>query len=315
MTAQRPLMPIHAFDEFASYCLELQACILNSAKEMDPKANLTLDPWKRDGSDSSVGSRGITAVFEDGLILEKAASNVSIIRGVLTPSRASTMSARGRGNIDPKGGQAYSAAAMSLVFHSAHPLIPTLRGDVRLFQVGDEMWFGGGVDLTPNYLIEEDVVSFHQHLKRVCDTYSPDLYLKAKKECDSYFYIPCRGEHRGVGGIFYDDLSTDAGFDPQGFTRDVGSSMIASWAPIVERRRSETFTDAQRQWQLLRRGRYLEFNLLYDRGVKFGLDGGRIESIMVSAPPLIRWKYNAEPQEGSEEANMMKVLRKPRDWC
>lgn len=307
---------VRAFDEFASYCLELQSSILNEAKRMDEKAFLTMDKWERDGSDSKSGSRGITAVFEDGLILEKAASNVSIIRGKLTPTRASSMSARGRSGIDPQGGQSYSAAAMSLVFHSAHPFIPTLRGDVRLFQVEDELWFGGGIDLTPNYLIEEDVVSFHSHLKRICDPYSSDLYPKAKKDCDDYFFIPCRKEHRGVGGIFYDDLSSDdAGFDPLSYTRDVGSSMVATWAPIVEKRRSISFTDANRQWQLLRRGRYLEFNLLYDRGVKFGLDGGRIESIMVSAPPLIRWKYNAEPQEGSEEAKMMEVLRRPRDWC
>ena len=284
---------------------------------MDAKAVLQEEKWERPGKDGSHsnGSRGITAVFEDGEVLEKAAANVSLISGVLTATRAQSMSARGRSNIDPKGGQSYSAAAMSLVFHSANPLIPTLRGDVRLFQVEDEMWLGGGIDLTPNYLNEEDIKSFHRHLKHICDKYDRGLYQKAKAECDDYFYIPCRGEHRGVGGVFFDDLTADAGFDVLGFTKSVGSGMISSWSPIVERRRSEKFSEAQRQWQLLRRGRYLEFNLLYDRGVRFGLDGGRIESIMVSAPPLIRWKYNAEPEEGTEEAEMMKALRKPREWA
>ncbi|KAJ9528409.1 hypothetical protein QJQ45_020333, partial [Haematococcus lacustris] len=196
---------------------------------------------------------------------------------------------------DPQGGQAYAAAALSLVFHCANPLVPTLRADVRCFQVAGQSWFGGGCDLTPFYLFDEDAVAFHNYWKGVCDKHQPGLYMRLKQWCDSYFHIPARGEHRGIGGIFYDDLSSsDGGFDAAAFTRDVGRGILPSWQHIAETRGGHPFTQAEREWQLLRRGRYLEFNLLYDRGVRFGLDGGRMESIMVSAPPLIAWKFNGK---------------------
>ncbi len=307
--------------------------------------------------------------------------------------RPQAMSSRGRSEIDPKGGQEYAAAAMSLVFHSAHPLVPTLRADVRLFQVrgpslqfnlsrhrdaplglspgrrvsqlgvgaGQERrlthiaalhhtcprhpaqvagksWYGGGCDLTPFYVDEQDAREFHAYWRRVCEAHQPgQLYPRLKQWCDKYFYIPARKEHRGLGGLFFDDLAAEeCGFDAAAFTRDVGDGILPSWEGIARRRGGLPFTQQQRDWQLLRRGRYLvracgsrplcgaaglrvtgahscwarcvhvtplpcalslgplscpqEFNLLYDRGVKFGLDGGRIESIMVSAPPLIAWK-------------------------
>ncbi|KAG1663549.1 hypothetical protein FOA52_003177 [Chlamydomonas sp. UWO 241] len=273
------------------------------------------DRWEREPGNPNAGF-GITAVLEDGAILEKAAANVSVIRGTLTAQRAAAMSSRGREGIDPKGGQPYAAAALSLVFHSGHPLVPTLRGDVRLFQVEGQAWFGGGADLTPYYLDDAHIAGFHTHWRNVCGRYSPGLYASCKSTCDDYFYIPARKEHRGVGGLFYDDMSSEeVGFDVAAFTKDVGAGMLTSWLPYVEAKRGEPYTEAQREWQLIRRGRYLEFNLLYDRGVKFGLDGGRIESIMVSAPPLIRWRYDVQTEPGSEEERLVEVLRSPREWA
>ncbi|CAG9461334.1 unnamed protein product [Pedinophyceae sp. YPF-701] len=305
-----------AQDDFKDYVLDLQSRILAAGERIESSsgAKFLHDRWERDPADPSAGF-GITCVLEDGDVLEKAAANVSIIEGVLTPERAQAMSSRGRASIDPAGGQPYAAAAMSLVFHSKHPFVPTLRADVRLFRVGGEEWYGGGCDLTPSYLDEADARAFHAHWRGVCDQHSPALYPEYKAWCDKYFYIPARKEHRGVGGIFFDDLASSADLDAAAFTRDVGDNIIPSWEPIVERHRHDAYTDEHRNWQLLRRGRYLEFNLLYDRGVKFGLNGGRFESIMVSAPPLIRWKYNAVPEEGSPEWETLEVLRNPREWA
>lgn len=344
------------FASFERYVLDLQDRILSEAEAIDGSGKAFVrDRWSR-GSESA--GYGITAVLEGGDLLEKAAANISIIHGQLSAQRAQAMSSRGRADIDPAGGQPYSAAAMSLVFHPAHPLVPTLRADVRLFQVAGSSWFGGGCDLTPSYLFDEDAAEFHAHWKAVCDRYAPPTaggskqqqqqqqvgeeaaaaagrqqqqqqhttgagggggggaYREYKEWCDRYFYIPCRKEHRGVGGIFFDDVcSAEAGFDAGAFVRDVGDNVLPSWRAIAARRRAEPFTQQQRDWQLLRRGRYLEFNLLYDRGVKFGLDGGRVESIMVSAPPLIAWRYNVEPTAGSEEERLVEALRSPREWA
>ncbi|GAX77329.1 hypothetical protein CEUSTIGMA_g4775.t1 [Chlamydomonas eustigma] len=303
------------FDYFSDYVLNTQSAILEDAAALDGSGKQFItDQWARDSTNINAGY-GLTAVLEDGLILEKAAANVSIIQGVLTPARAHSMTSRGRSGIDPNGGQSYKAAALSLVFHSAHPLIPTLRADVRFFQVDEQMWMGGGCDLTPAYLHEPSITQFHLYWKNMCDRYGTHLYHQMKEECDRYFYIPARKEHRGTGGIFYDDLSSEeSGFNVSAFTEEVGSGFLPSWLPSVEALRSLPYTEEQRQWQLLRRGRYLEFNLLYDRGVKFGLDGGRMESIMVSAPPLIAWRYNVQAKPESDEEKLVQVLQKPRSW-
>ncbi|GLC34581.1 hypothetical protein PLESTB_001245800 [Pleodorina starrii] len=315
-SAAPPPIKSTSFDNFVDYILVLQKDILNTAEDLESKrgCKFVVDRWERDAANPNAGY-GITCVLEDGEVLEKAAANISVVRGTLSAQRAQAMSSRGRSSIDPRGGQPYAAAAMSLVFHSAHPLIPTLRADVRLFQVGEEAWYGGGCDLTPSYVDEADTREFHRFWKGVCDKYKPELYDELKEWCDRYFYIPARKEHRGVGGLFFDDLSSsEAGFDVESFVREVGDGILPSWLSIVARHRDQPFTDAQRQWQLLRRGRYIEFNLLYDRGIKFGLDGGRIESIMVSAPPLIAWKYNVVPEPGSPEDVTLQVLRQPRSW-
>eukprot|EP00798_Chlamydomonas_sp_ICE-L_P011603 gene11603-34307_t len=303
------------FEDFTKYIVATQESILQMAEQMDGSGKKFIrDKWERDPDNPNAGY-GMTCVLEGGDLLEKAAANVTVVRGVLTPTRAQAMSGRGRSEIDPEGGQPYAAAALSLVFHCAHPMVPTLRADVRLFQVAGQSWFGGGCDLTPYYLIEKDAKSFHQFWKGICDKYKDGLYEQKKEVCDKYFYIPARKEHRGIGGIFFDDMSQgEVDFDVDAFTREVGEGILPSWLDIAQTNRHLPFTEEQKNWQLVRRGRYLEFNLLYDRGVKFGLDGGRMESIMVSAPPVIAWKYNVMTEEGSEEAKLVEVLRNPVDW-
>ncbi|KAJ9528200.1 hypothetical protein QJQ45_014161 [Haematococcus lacustris] len=321
------------FEDFVDYIQTTQQAILSAAEALDGSGCRFLrDQWQRNPADANAGAEGCrasllkaaallprshayvtspwlycaalpgwgaTCVLEGGRLLEKAAANTTVVRGTLSAARAQAMSSRGRTEVDPQGGQAYAAAALSLVFHCANPLVPTLRADVRCFQVAGQSWFGGGCDLTPFYLYEEDAVAFHNYWKGVCDKHQPGLYPRLKQWCDSYFHIPARGEHRGIGGIFYDDLSSsDGGFDAAAFTQDVGRGILPSWQHIAETRGGHPFTQAEREWQLLRRGRYLEFNLLYDRGVRFGLDGGRMESIMVSAPPLIAWNLSVLPLSG-----------------
>ena len=206
------------------------------------------------------------------------------------------------------------AATLSLVFHGATPMVPTFRADVRLFQVGSTNWFGGGADLTPYYLFDEDARAFHSAWRNICDAHECADHAHFKAWCDRYFYLPSRQEHRGIGGISFDDLSSPGAFD---FVHEVARQWLPSYLPIVEKRRLLRFSEAQRNWQLERRGRYLEFNLLNDRGVRFGLEAGTVDSverIMVSAPPLIRWKYKSTAAPGSEEERLLEVLKSPRDW-
>ena len=356
-SALSPSAPLAAFEAFV---LDAQAQLCADVAALDGGASFGLDAWERSGD---AGGYGRTRVLEGGALLEKAAANVSVVRGVLSASRAAAMSARGRPGVDPRGGQAYSAVALSLVFHAASPLVPTLRADVRAFAVEGAAWFGGGADLTPAYLFPDDAAHFHATLAQLCDRHQPAaaprraLYAACKRACDAYFYLvrasrfplrappvcgcaglrlcsrgarvaaqPARGERRGLGGLFFDDVPSEPAAsalfdaapvaDAAAFARDLAAAWLPAWAPLTERRRRLPYSDAQRTWQLQRRGRYLEFNLLYDRGVKFGLDGGRIEAIMVSAPPLIRWDYNVVPAPGSPEAALLAELTgEPRDWA
>eukprot|EP00897_Mesotaenium_endlicherianum_P000150 jgi/Mesen1/10135/ME000076S09645 len=357
-------------EDFEAFLLKMQEQICREAAEADGS-----------GKEFGTDKYGITRVLEGGDLLEKAAANVSIVRGHLSETRAKAMSARGRG---VEAGATYFAGALSLVFHTRHPHVPTFRSDVRYFEVeGQQGWFGGGADLTPNYLNEEDARTFHAFYRRICDAYEPSLYARCKALCDRYFYIPSRKEHRGIGGIFFDDLSSFSSSEGGGnmggagnaggagnganlpichastggntssasssslgdeereggqgdvgaggeaavpggggldrayaFVRQVAQGFMPSFLPMAAARREMAYGERERQWQLVRRGRYLEFNLLYDRGVRFGLDGGRVESIMVSAPPLIAWKYNVVPEEGSPEAALLDVLKHPREhWA
>lgn len=312
-------------DSFENFLLDKQLELCAALELVDGSGKtFCTDRWSRGTASDGYG---ITRVLEGGDVFEKAAANVSVIRGTLTAERASAMSSRGRTEIDPRGGQPYEACALSLVFHPRSPMVPTFRADVRRFRVGGKSWYGGGADLTPYYLYDDDAREFHEKYERVCDVHDSGVtkgavYDACKSWCDEYFYIPARKEHRGVGGIFFDDLEDGADSDArvrgvtdaESFTRAVANEWLDSYLPIVDRRRGEAYGEAQERWHHQRRGRYIEFNLLYDRGVRFGLDGGRIEAIMVSAPPRVRWDYDVQTLPGSEEHRLVETLRSPRAW-
>lgn len=298
------------FSLFSSLCLNSQSNIIQQLEAYDTKGVFNKEAWSK-----SESSYGVTAVLEKGDIWEKAAVSTTITKGILTTERASSLSAKGR---NAKAGDNYSAAALSLVLHSRSPMVPTFRADVRYFELDSSLgWFGGGADLTPYYLFDSDAQYFHKSLKETCDKYSNTLYPKFKTWCDDYFYLPARGEHRGIGGIFFDDLEfipidKDKVMD---FVQDICDTFMISYLPIVLERKCIPYTESQRHFQLLRRGRYVEFNLLYDRGVKFGLvPGGRTEAVLVSCPPVVAWDYNYIPESGSEEARLMDVLKQPKNW-
>jgi coproporphyrinogen III oxidase len=324
------------FEEFVSFLQKKQIEIIEAVEAMDRSVSkFSKDVWGLfDEASEHATSGGITRVIQGGNVVEKGACSLTLIRrGVLSAERAAAIRSRqGDDDVSIQAGDAYSAAALSIVFHSRSPLIPTFRSDVRIFLVksnnsdnGTTAFFGGGADLTPYYLFDEDISLFHTMYRDLCETSQAEVerpdnatlfaYPTLKKLCDDYFFLPARSEHRGTGGIFFDDLpaSTPGVVD---FVRKVADAWMPSWLPIVEKRRKLAYTDNQKQWQLLRRGRYLEFNLLYDRGVKFGLANAnpRVEGVMVSAPPVIAFEYNHEVVPGSDEDRMIQVLRSPKDW-
>jgi len=290
----------------------VQTSIISQIESLETE-KFTDDPWSH-----SSNSYGRTRVITDGALIEKGAVSVSVIPlSNLSNSRASTISERG---VEVLPGTEYAAAALSLVLHTRSPIIPTFRSDVRIFSlitdgVVTRSWLGGGCDLTPYYIFDEDVEEFHGMLKGLCDRNGRD-YEEYKKGCDDYFYLPARKEHRGVGGIFFDDLEFNS--STFNFVEELAEMWMPSWLDtIVERRKGQEWTEEQRDWQLIRRGRYLEFNLLYDRGVKFGLatENPRVEGILVSAPPLVKWAYNHKVAAGSEEERLQKILETPRAWA
>jgi coproporphyrinogen III oxidase len=275
---------------------ELQEKICGALEAEDGQARFRTDAWQRPG-----GGGGITRVLADGAVFEKGGVNTSSVHGELKPDFAAQL---------PGDGLAFFAAGISLVIHPKSPMVPTVHANFRCLRRGSALWFGGGADLTPYYPVMEDVVHFHQTWKRACDAHDAGHYPRFKKWCDEYFYLPHRGETRGVGGIFFDQLPQDQ-FD---FVRSCGESFISAYLPIVQRRRHDSYDERERQFQLLRRGRYVEFNLLYDRGTTFGLKtDGRVESILMSLPPLVRWEYDPQFPNGSREAGLKDWLR-ARDW-
>lgn len=316
------------FDDFVNFLQNKQREIIEMLEELDGSGTkFTNDTWGCFAEDAAtMTSGGMTRVIQGGDFIEKGACSFTLIQqGVLSSERAKAIRSRQHnGDVQINAGDTYSAAALSMVLHTRSPLVPTFRSDVRIFSVhvsngaSTMAWFGGGADLTPYYLDEKDISAFHQIYADLAESH-PDLgedftYENMKKTCDDYFYLPARSEHRGTGGIFFDDLeATPSALD---FCQGVATAWMPSWLPIVKKHRATRYTDQQRQWQLLRRGRYLEFNLLYDRGVQFGLANAnpRVEGVMVSAPPLIAWEYNHQVLEGSPEDAMMKVLKEPRDW-
>lgn len=320
-----------AFDDFVEFLKERQQSIIDEIEAVErkwgSKAAFSNDPWGvfDPETDAAGASGGITRVIQGGDVIEKGACSLTLItRGILTAERAATI--RARNDVDIRPGDLYSAAALSMVLHTRSPMVPTFRSDVRIFMVKDSTddtapamaWFGGGADLTPYYLFRDDIAGFHTDYRDLCDQHLDDMeefsYIAMKEACDAYFYLPARAEHRGTGGIFYDDMPlSEASI---AFTKDVVDTWMPSWLPIVERRQAASYSQAQKQWQLLRRGRYLEFNLLYDRGVKFGLSNAnpRVEGVMVSAPPIIAYEYNHKVEGGSREEELMKILKEPIDW-
>ena len=244
------------------------------------------DRWERPG-----GGGGRTRVLEGGRVFEKAGVNVSAVFGTHKE-------------------KPFFATGLSLVIHPQSPLVPTVHANVRYMIEGERAWFGGGADLTPSYLFDEDARHFHATLRAACDRHDPALYPRMKKTCDEYFRVKHRDEARGVGGIFFEEGVEIA------FVIDVGRAVLPAYLPIVERRAPLPWTDAQRAWQEIRRGRYVEFNLVYDRGTVFGLETrGRAESILMSLPPRARWVYDHRPAPGSEEARLVEVLRQPQEWA
>ncbi|KAK1430485.1 hypothetical protein QVD17_13255 [Tagetes erecta] len=279
------------------------------------------DVWSRPG-----GGGGISRVLQDGGVWEKAGVNVSVVYGVMPPEAyraANPVNADKNGSFKPEP-VPFFAAGISSVLHPKNPFAPTLHFNYRYFETDArkdapgaprQWWFGGGTDLTPAYIFEEDVKHFHTVQKNACDKFDPSFYPRFKKWCDDYFYIKHRNERRGLGGIFFDDLND---YDQEmllSFATECANSVVDAYIPIIERRKDTPFTDQNKAWQQLRRGRYIEFNLVYDRGTTFGLKtGGRIESILVSLPLTARWEYDHKPEEGSEEWKLLDACINPKEW-
>lgn len=272
-----------------------------------------VDRWFR-----KEGGGGITCVLQDGQVFEKAGVNVSVVTGILPPNAIQQMRARGKKMEDSVP---FFAAGVSAVIHPRNPMIPTIHFNYRYFEVENpdgttQWWFGGGTDLTPYYLDEKDVKHFHDTLKVACDKHDPTYYAKFKKWCDDYFYIIHREERRGVGGIFFDDLDSPSQDEAFQFVTSCAEAVIPSYIPLVKKHKDDGYGYHERQWQLLRRGRYVEFNLIYDRGTKFGLytPGARYESILMSLPLNAKWEYMHQPKAGSKESQLLEVLKNPKDW-
>ena len=297
-------------DQFYKYIENLQDSITSKIEEVDGLAKFEEDIWQR-----QEGCGGRTRVIENGAIFEKGGVNISAVHGELPEVL------RKQFNADEG---TFFACGLSLVLHPINPMIPTVHANWRYFEMYDttgEMvtqWFGGGQDLTPYYLFDEDAIHFHTVCKNVCDSYSPDFYSTFKKNCDDYFWNAHREEARGVGGLFFDYLKATNSFtilDRYNFVTAVGASFLESYLPIVKKRKDIPFTISQKDWQEIRRGRYVEFNLVHDRGTLFGLKtNGRIESILMSLPPVVQWKYNHHPEKESEEERLIAVLTNPKEW-
>ncbi|KAJ0032489.1 hypothetical protein NQD34_002570 [Periophthalmus magnuspinnatus] len=295
--------------------METQAEFCRALEEVDG-GKFKVDRWER-----SEGGGGISCVMQDGKVFEKAGVNVSVVSGNLTEEAARQMRSRGKVLKGKDGKLPFVAMGVSSVIHPKNPHIPTVHFNYRYFEVEEEdgskqWWFGGGTDLTPVYINKEDALHFHKTLKNACDKHHSQHYTNFKKWCDRYFYIRHRGETRGIGGIFFDDLDSPSQEEVFSFVKSCARTVVPCYLPIVYKHLNDSFTQAEKDWQQVRRGRYVEFNLVYDRGVKFGLatPGSRIESILMSLPLTARWEYMHEPAKGTREAEMLEVLRNPKDW-
>lgn len=295
-----------------AFLMGLQDRICDGVEAVDGKGRFQEDAWQREE-----GGGGRSRVMRNGAVIEQGGVNFSHVFGAQMPASATA-------HRPELAGRSFHACGVSLVLHPHNPYIPTSHANVRFFIAEKEgeapvWWFGGGFDLTPFYPFEEDVIHWHQMSKAAVEPFGAHYYSRYKEWCDEYFFLKHRQETRGVGGLFFDDLNTNpAGtldFEHAfGLMQSVGEHYLKAWAPIAERRKATPFGERERAFQLYRRGRYVEFNLVYDRGTLFGLQtGGRTESILMSMPPLARWEYAYEPEAGSEEARLADYL-KPRDW-
>ncbi|WP_428618133.1 oxygen-dependent coproporphyrinogen oxidase [Shewanella sp.] len=291
-----------------AFLLELQQRICDGLEQLDGEAKFVADSWTREE-----GGGGTSRVLTQGKVFEQAGVNFSHVTGAAMPASATA-------HRPELAGRSFEAMGVSLVIHPNNPYVPTTHANVRFFIAEKEgadpvWWFGGGFDLTPYYPFEEDVVAWHQSAKALCEPFGEDVYPKYKKWCDEYFFLPHRNETRGVGGLFFDDLN-EPGFENSfAFMQAVGEGFLKAYAPIVEKRKETAYGERERDFQLYRRGRYVEFNLVYDRGTLFGLQtGGRTESILMSMPPLVRWQYAYAPEAGSPEAKLYTDFLTPREW-
>lgn len=298
--------------KFIAYISALQNEICSALEVLDGKNKFLEESWERDG-----GGGGITRVIEKGNVFEKGGVNISEVHGELPDAI--------KKHFNVSEGW-FWAGGISLVIHPVNPMVPTVHANFRYFELYEDQemthrtdgWFGGGADLTPYYLFEEDAVHFHRVFKTTCDRHGGDLYPLFKQQCDEYFLNSHRGEARGIGGLFFDYLRGDEKrsiSDWNAFVYDSGSAFLDAYLPIVEKRVNEPYNPDQRYWQEIRRGRYVEFNLIHDRGTLFGLKtNGRIESIFMSLPPRVRWDYDFTPKAGSEEEKLINVLKSPIAW-
>lgn len=297
-------------DQFYAYIQNLQDQICQGLEAVDGSTKFREDLWNR-----PEGGGGRTRVIENGAVFEKGGVNISAVHGKLPDTMQKMF---GVGEAD------FFACGLSLVIHPKNPMVPTVHANWRYFEMYDadgkimQSWFGGGQDLTPYYLFEEDARHFHQTCKNACDAHSLEFYPKYKKQCDAYFWNAHRHEARGIGGLFFDyckateQMSMAQWYD---FVTEVGNSFLQAYVPIVERRKDLSYTPEQRTWQEIRRGRYVEFNLVHDKGTLFGLKtNGRIESILMSLPPHVQWVYDHHPEAGTEEEKLIQVLENPRNW-
>ena len=291
-----------------SYLIDLQDTICTAVSDEDGVGQFLEDRWQREQ-----GGGGRTRVLRDGAVFEQAGVNYSNVFGNKLPPSATA-------NRPELAGCRFQAIGVSLVIHPQNPYVPTSHANVRFFvahkpQLPPLWWFGGGFDLTPYYGFEEDAIHWHQTANAACAPFGPEVYPHYKKWCDDYFYLQHRKETRGIGGLFFDDLNA-GGFDLCfGFLKRVGDHYLQAYLPIVQRRKAFDYGEREREFQLYRRGRYVEFNLVYDRGTLFGLQsGGRTESILMSLPPRVKWQYNWKPEPGSEEERLYRDFLRPRDW-
>ncbi|MDI6400948.1 oxygen-dependent coproporphyrinogen oxidase [Balneolaceae bacterium ANBcel3] len=296
---------------FQDWIYEAQESICEALENIDGKARFTKDPWKR-----RAGGGGLSRVLASGDVIEKGGVNVSVVEGPLPDVIREKFGVQGTW---------FNASGLSLVIHPVSPMIPAVHANYRYFELYNregggvvDSWFGGGADLTPYYVFDEDIRHFHQVHKEVCDTVNHNLYFRLKESCDRYFYNEHRGEARGVGGIFFDYLrvqSDKSMYDWLHFVEKCGNAFLSAYLPLIKRRRHEPWGEKERHFQEVRRGRYVEFNLIHDRGTLFGLKtGGRTESILMSLPPVVRWDYDFKVESGSREEKLLKLLKLPKKW-